>query len=144
MSALFGGEQAMQKRLVNAIRTMREKQRISQEQLDEICGFGSPMQCRDDQGTKTADFEADSSRMTSCIFAAASFALDLNIDEVLQPDLDGETMQQVIDEMRCQKSGLVACAGTPERQDVILCDQVPVYVILKALCEMDQMVASRT
>lgn len=142
MSRLFGGESAMQERLVAAIHDKRTGRGISQDELDKMCGFGGYNVRAGYRSPTTEEFEANPRKMTSALFSAASFALDLNVDEVLQPlvapEAMKEAMEQVVEQMRQEQAGVVASCGTAGTETVDCQVQAPVYAILKALYEMDE------
>jgi hypothetical protein len=152
MSKLLGGKLAMKERLVKAISEGLTAQRLSAAELDKICGFGANARSSEHQVPTTAEFQENPRLMTSGLFSAASFALDLNIDEVLSPNLSSEQTKQVIEQMRCESGCVVASCGNPGCQPEVPCEsqvpmtaaevpcesQVPVYVIMKALQEMDE------
>jgi len=141
-SKRFNGGRAMQAKLVAAISEKREMMGISPEQLDKACGFGRTDRNGVRRYPTTREFEENSNKMTSDVFSAASFALKLKIDEVLTLPPKHEFVDEVKEHMRSEGAGLVAACGHEGGQNINYEAQAPVYLILKALHEMDQIAES--
>jgi hypothetical protein len=135
MSEYFDGVPSMQRKLVKAIIRARKKRCWEPETLDQKCGFVDPDGI---EVVKTSVFESDPSRMTSRIFSTASFVLNLAVDDVLKPKLNGDE-EKIIQYMKKHREGVVAAVG---KGTVKYEDQVRAYVILRALAEMDESVSS--
>jgi hypothetical protein len=122
MLKYYGSWEQMQKNLVDAVRDARTKKNISPETLDRRCGFFD---------VKTVDFEKDSHLMTSRIFSAASFVLDLTVDGVISPKLSEDDKKEIISYMQESGGGVVSA-------DVAYEDQFQCFGLMQALQEMDE------
>jgi hypothetical protein len=127
----FGGEVVVRQQLAAAVKSAREKAKISNDVLDGYCGFGEP-----EFPTKSAEFEADPSRITGRAFGLASVVLDINADDVLKPTLRAGQKEAIIDEMRLSGAHVTAACGGGDVSRVPMDDQVPVYILLKAIDEL--------
>ena len=138
VSSLFGGRHMMQRRLVATVRNKMGE--MEPQDLDKMCGFD--VIDRDRKMARTADYLNNPQKMTSFHFSAASFALDVNVDEVFNEPLEGEDLVWIIDKMTKEGAGLAATCGDATGQNVDCKTQAPVYAILKALSEMDEIALS--
>jgi len=92
----FGGVDKMQEDLTQAVRNAKSKL--------------TPDQWRAKIQNLTTNVEsvlANPRLMTSSIFSELSFALDLNVDDVLRHDFTAEEIAKVVEDMRAQGGGLV-------------------------------------
>jgi hypothetical protein len=129
----FGRVEVLRKKLTQAIKSRREELNLTPEQLDKLCMLGRDLPtCR--------QFENNPSLMNSRVFGVASFALGLPVDEILKDDLkkilSDKIVNEFIEEIRREKC-LKAGTGGAGVEDVSAEDQVQIYIVLKALKQMD-------
>ena len=128
-TSIFSGARAMQECLARATKQGRLSRQWSQDELDRVCGFGQ-------ESTTTKSFEEDPRLMTSGIFSAASFALDLNVDEVLKEVFRRERFDCGSLASYFEDSVAAATGGTGpvtlDEDDLLVC------VTLAALSQMDE------
>ena len=137
MSSLFESAEQMQEALTCAVREARIARPLSEEQLDKMCGFGNNTLGPSVPMPSTKAFEENPRMMTSRVFSAASFALDLNIDDVLEISMDDHVLPTLVEAMKQDTGGVVALTGGQSAEEISPETQAPVYAMLKALEEMD-------
>lgn len=126
---LFGGKRSVQLKLATAIKDARVKQNLTNEQLDEICGFGGKFPV-------SARFETHPDELTGKTFCRAALALELSLDDYLKPNLDEATTAALVEEMERDGVHVTAACGGGDVSRIPLEQQVPAFVLLKAIEEL--------
>jgi hypothetical protein len=135
VDTFFGGDANVRKQLVHAVQAGMQNAHISSTQLDEICGFGNK-----EVGLpyKTEEFQADPSKLSGRAFGLATVALNINMDEILKPEFkNGVTLEMVVSQMKQDGVHVTAACGGGDVSTVKLDSQVPVYILLKVVEELD-------
>lgn len=131
----FNGVDRMRQDLVAAMRERRERLVLNCATVDALCGLGPPGYPR------SSDYERDPRLLTGIAFSLVALLLGLRADDVLRVDLSkAEDMEFVLQDMANSHAAAIgACGG--DLSVVTLRDQAPVYVVLKAIEELDANIA---
>jgi hypothetical protein len=127
----FGGTKAVQARLAQAIVEQRGGLNITNDQLDTECGFGTAA-----FPEKSAQFEADPTKLTGRAFGMASVVLNINLDDVLKVQLNEKQRMAVVEQMKTEAVRVTAACGGGDVSRVELEEQVPVFILLKTIEEL--------
>ena len=126
---IFGGEHVVKRQLATAVKEARVKKRLSNEQLDAMCGFGGTFPL-------SAHFEEHPEDLTGKVYCRAALALGLSLDDYLKPKLDKATTEALIEEMTREGVHVTAACGGGDVSRIRIEEQVPVFVLLKAIEEL--------
>lgn len=131
----FGGVSQMRSRLAHALKEARERFGHTHAALDRICGLGLSADM-----PSSRDYEENHDLITERLVARVMFPLDLAIDEVFPVHFGrgARSRAEVVKYMKKTGAGLRAGGGgRRDAKNVSPESQAAVYVILKALKEMD-------
>jgi hypothetical protein len=126
----FGTPLEVQTLLVDAARARREEMGLSREEIDELCSLG-----RNEVYPRCFEYEEDPSCLTCETFSLVAAALRLQISDILEVNLDGRAMQEVIEDMKRREIDVVAAVGG-DVADITDQQKARVYVLLQMMHEL--------